>query len=83
MEERYKWFIDRIGKRVYRNNYCSCEVCKHVYENGILLTDKDQATYCYENECEFTADGTPMKYFDTRKEMIEFEKQIKENGQHA
>jgi hypothetical protein len=75
---RQQWFLDRIGKVIYRNNYCPCNVCEHIYLNGILLLDKDHAIYCYENECCFTADGDPMQYFDTREEMLEFEATLKQ-----
>lgn len=76
INDRLQWFYDRVGKVVYRNNYCECPVCVDVYLTGILLKDKDHAAYCYDHELLYTADGSPMKYFDTREQMLEFEKQI-------
>lgn len=75
-DEREQWFLDRIGKRVFRNNYCDCAVCKNVYENGLILGDKYHALYCYDHERDFTADGHPLKYFDTKEEVFAFEKTI-------
>jgi hypothetical protein len=44
-----QWFIDRIGKRIYRkNNICNCPTCWNVYEEGLIITDKDHAIYLYD-----------------------------------
>jgi hypothetical protein len=44
-----QWFIDRIGKRIYRkNNICNCAVCLNVHEVGLIITDKDHAIYLYD-----------------------------------
>ena len=41
-----EWFIERIGKRVFRlENVCSCEVCKDVHKNGLIILDKHHADY--------------------------------------
>jgi hypothetical protein len=41
-----EWFIERIGKRVFRlENFCSCEVCKDVHKNGLIILDKHHADY--------------------------------------
>lgn len=72
--DREQWFIDRIGKRLFRNNYCSCGICESVYDNGIVINNISIALYCCEIESVFTMDGTPLRYFDTRDEMLEFEK---------
>ena len=78
-EERKKWFADRIGQRLYRNNYCTCDICKAIYEHGIVITDKDHSIYCHDHEILYTADGKPMRYFETRQEMLDFEKSIPNN----
>jgi hypothetical protein len=77
-KEREQWFISRIGRTVYRNNYCDCLICQQIYEDGIVIKDRNHATYCHETECELTADGSPTRYFDTREEMLEFEKSIQQ-----
>jgi len=77
--ERLQWFLDRINQRVYRNDDgCDCEPCKKVLENGIVLIDRHQAQYCYDIECDFTAEGTPLRYFDTKGEVEEFVKGLTE-----
>lgn len=44
-----QWFIDRIGKRIYReNNVCSCPVCAKVHEEGLIITSEDHAIYLYD-----------------------------------
>ncbi len=44
-----QWFIDRIGKRVYReNNICKCKVCVNVHEHGLIITDEQHAIYLYD-----------------------------------
>jgi len=44
-----QWFIDRIGKRIYRkNNICNCAICLNVHEVGLIITDKDHAIYLYD-----------------------------------
>jgi hypothetical protein len=77
MNERKQFFIDNIGKRLYRNDTgCECTVCKSVYENGIIPMDALEATYLYDIETDFTADGHPTRYFLTKEEAREFEKQL-------
>jgi hypothetical protein len=44
-----QWFIDRIGKRIYRkNNVCNCEVCTTVHKEGLIITDEQHANYLYD-----------------------------------
>lgn len=44
-----QWFIDRIGKKIYRiNNSCSCPICIHTYENGLIVDDKFHALYLFD-----------------------------------
>lgn len=77
ISERQAWFRRMINKRLWRNNYCPCEMCKDTYENGILITNQNHADYCYDNECDYAADGHPLKYFETKEQRDEFEKTIK------
>lgn len=43
-----QWFMDRIGKRVYRGPLpCKCEVCSAVDKEGLVIIDKGHATYLY------------------------------------
>lgn len=71
---RQQWFIDRIGKVVWRNKTtCECEPCERVYQNGLLLLDEQHATYISELEGIYTAEGSKLRYFDTKQERDEWE----------
>lgn len=72
--ERKQWFIDRIGKRVFRNrNTCDCEICEKTYTEGLIICDLQHACYLYDVECEYNREGIKIKYFDTKKEAEQFE----------
>lgn len=72
---RKQWFLDRVGKTVYRNdNGCTCFACQRVLQNGILIDDKGQANYLCDIENVFNAEGIRLRYFDTQEEVAEFEK---------
>lgn len=74
--EREQWFIDRIGKVVYRNdtkcNDGECKICLHVFEHGLLIDDLMHALYVAEIEYLYNADGFPLLYADTKEEIVEF-----------
>lgn len=43
-----KWFKNRIGKRVYRNDVsCDCTDCKNVTVGGLIISDDQHAEYLY------------------------------------
>lgn len=72
--DRLQWFIDRIGKRVWRNKTsCKCEVCKRIYEQGLIISDERHAMYLDDVMEMYQSEGIALRYFDTRKEVIEFE----------
>jgi len=72
-----KWFTDRIGKIVFRNESCKCSVCQNVYEKGLFVQDEYHAEYVYDACCCYNAEGTPLAYFDTIGERDEFELTLK------
>jgi len=73
ISERKEWFTSKIGKTLFRNdNGCSCPVCQSVVENGLIVRDKYHAIYLYDNECDYNAEGNPLKYFDTKEAATEF-----------
>lgn len=77
LNDREKWFRERIGARVYRNrDGCDCPSCEEVYQNGIRIADHYHAMYLYDMESCFTAEGSPLRYFDTKEEVAQFEKSI-------
>lgn len=46
IHEREQWFIDRIGKRVFReSNGCKCETCKRITNDGLIIFDEQHASY--------------------------------------
>jgi hypothetical protein len=76
--DREKWFNDRICKRVFRNPLtCKCGVCQNVEAEGLIVGDEDHAGYLHICEMDANADGTGLRYFDTKEEVQEW---IKENG---
>jgi hypothetical protein len=45
-KKQEQWFIDRIGKRVYRPaTSCKCGVCAEITMNGLIINDKMHASY--------------------------------------
>lgn len=76
LTEREQWFVDRIGKIVFRNdtncNDGECKICLHVYENGLLIDDRMHALYLAELEYLYNAEGFPLLYADTKEEVIDF-----------
>jgi hypothetical protein len=74
MTTRKSWFIDRVGKVIYRNRTsCTCAVCEAVYTEGLFLDDALQADYCYETEAISNYEGDPLLYFDTIEDRNAFE----------
>lgn len=44
-----KWFKDRIGKRIYRNdNECPCDYCKDICVNGLIIKNELHAQYLFD-----------------------------------
>lgn len=55
-----EWFKDRVGKRIFRTeSTCTCEVCKKVYEVGLIVVDMFHAQYLY--DCQ---NSLGLFYFD-------------------
>lgn len=73
-EERQNWFLARIGRRVYRNKTsCECAICKHNYDNGLIINDDTHAIYLNDVEACSNDEGTPIRYFDTKEEVETYE----------
>jgi hypothetical protein len=50
-EERKKWLLDRIGKRVFReSNGCTCKTCEAIIKDGIIIKDEMHAIYMLDME---------------------------------
>jgi hypothetical protein len=63
-ELRTAWFMERIGKRVYRHAplSCSCDSCKRSLTEGVLIDDETVAQYLSDASGEMGID-----YHDTPK----------------
>ncbi len=62
-----QWFIDRIGKRIYRDvSTCTCNTCKEIEENGLVIFDEQHADYLADIDEEFGSDGYYMNYRDNK-----------------
>lgn len=56
-----QWFINRIGKRIYRDDdNCSCTTCNEVVKNGLIVIDKNHAEYL------FMVNSEGIEYRDTK-----------------
>lgn len=61
-EERKRWFIDRIGKRVFRGPVsCNCETCVRVHNEGLIIADEFHAIYLLDCENELRLRYTDHK----------------------
>ena len=64
-----QWFLDRIGKRIFRSetgNVCGCLDCKKVLGKGLLIRDKDHAEYIYNVQVDFAENGDYLNYRDEK-----------------
>lgn len=72
---REEWFRARVGTKVFRNsNGCDCPLCLLTLEKGILVNDFNHANYLYDTETEYTAEGFPLRYFESKEEADQFAK---------
>ena len=66
-KKRKQWFLDRIGKRVFRGETsCQCEICKRVSNEGLIITDELHAIYLYDIEGMYNAEGHNLTYRDDK-----------------
>lgn len=62
-----EWFIERIGKRIYRDpTTCPCHHCKDISENGLVVGDEQHAGYLADCDMEFGAEGEFLNYRDEK-----------------
>jgi hypothetical protein len=70
MTHDLQWFIDRIGKRVFRDKdissyICSCDICKNIFEKGLIILDKEHAQYLFDVQNE-----TGIRYYEKTHENL-------------
>lgn len=67
MRRNEQWFLDRIGKKVFRDiNDCPCDTCKDIGAHGLTIVDRLHALYLYDIQCNYEAEGTSLNYRDER-----------------
>ena len=60
-------FIDRIGKRVYRNKLtCICRDCHEIEKNWLVIHDEMHANVLYNVYCDYNCAGTIIEYTDEK-----------------
>lgn len=63
------WFLERIGKRVWRDKNkppCGCNTCNEVEENGMIIGDELHADYMFHTQNEFANEGHYLNYRDEK-----------------
>ena len=46
-----KWFINRIGKRIYRDKCsCPCHTCIRNWKEGLIVHDEQHADYLFNSQ---------------------------------
>lgn len=63
-----EWFIERVGKRVFRDS-CGdrcCDTCADIVENGMIVTDENHADYLSNVDVEFAIGGSYLNYRDVK-----------------
>lgn len=64
MANSEQWFLDRIGKRIFRPaTTCNCKTCKDVLKNGLIVQDAGHAFYLLMNSLvgKITYQDEPLK----------------------
>ena len=65
-----QWFLDRIGKRVFRDNSgCGCPTCNDIVENGLIIRDKEHALHMYEVQNDYANENTYLNYKDEKNDV--------------
>ena len=57
-----QWFIDRIGKVIYRDAVsCKCSSCTESEDKGFKVRDRNHADYLYMISCDLIIDYRDKK----------------------
>lgn len=75
-DERKQWFLDRVGKTIYRNSG-RCDR-KEIYEKGIYLHNEERAIDYFNIEFLHPAEFGYLVFFDTKEEVAEFDKMVED-----
>jgi len=67
MIQTEQWFIDRIGKRIYRDmSTCQCSGCMDSVESGFIIDDKEHANELYNIQIDYAREGAFLNYRDDK-----------------
>ena len=67
MAKTLQWFLNRIGKTVYRDkSTCTCESCLNALTEGLIIRNEQHAKYLYMIENGFEAEGRILNYRDEK-----------------
>lgn len=61
-----RWFIKRIGKRIYRDHHKCCNHCDEAFENGLIVIDRQHADYLASIDHDLANEGIYLNYRDTK-----------------
>lgn len=82
MTNRKQWFLDRIGKTVFRTDtYCNCDACTREYTEGVFIDDAQIAESLSDVESHHAYHAKYLKFFDTEQERNDFEEQFQKQKQ--
>lgn len=67
MAQSKQWFIDQIGKTVFRDpSPFYSEYEQEVFENGVEIRSVEQAIYMFDIQNDFAAEGVNLNYRDEK-----------------
>lgn len=62
-----KWFMERIGERIYRDKTsCDCDECKQILNEGLVIMDGQHANYLYTCQNDYAHDGIFLNYREVK-----------------
>lgn len=65
MVKKLNWFTDRIGKRIYRNQWtCECYSCVEVEKKWLIIENEMHASYLFDVEGTYAIEWIELNYRD-------------------
>lgn len=60
-------FIDRIWKRIYRDeSWCNCNDCRRIVNEWLVIFDLNHAKYIYTVQIDYRAEWKALNYRDKK-----------------
>jgi len=58
-----KWFLSKVGKRIFRDeDTCQCRTCQEVVKNWLIVHNEQHARHLYDVQNDFWAEWINMNY---------------------